>query len=92
MITWLSDNSGDPEIQNLRWNKVQGCSSSLVKCSVRRDELEGGAAGKEFMSFLVCYSTSFTSDRVIVENISPQVTSSDSQREDWRLTNEEIIR
>ena len=52
LITWLSDHSSDPGVQNLRWNKAQGRIVARKLLDSKRQELKDGVARKDFMSLL----------------------------------------
>ena len=52
LITWVYNNSNDPGIQNLRWNKEQGRIVARKLVDLKRQELKDGTARKDIMSLL----------------------------------------
>ena len=90
LITWLYDHSNNPRMKKLRWNRSEGRRIARTLLDSKRQELKDGALRKDVMSFLGLLLPFFSSLGVMVER-RPLVKSSDSQRQDWRLTDEEII-
>jgi len=52
LITWVYNNSNNPGIQNLRWNKEQGQIIARKLVNLKRQELKDGMARKDIMSLL----------------------------------------
>jgi len=69
----------------------QGRAIARKLLELKRQELKDGATRKDVMSLLGLLLPFFTSVRMLTEDLSSPVKSSDSQRQDWRLTDEEII-
>ena len=59
---------------------------------MRHDQpfLKAGAPRRDLMS-LLGLSLTVASVHVVVETLHPPVKANDSQREDWRLTDDEVI-
>ena len=91
LITWLFDNSKDPGMQQLRWNKEQGRIVARKLLDSKRQELKDGVARRDVMSLLGLFLATLVSAHLAVDTLSTAVKSSDSQRQDTRLTDEEII-
>ena len=52
LLPWLLDNSNDPGMQNLRWNKVEAHSVARKLLDSKRQELKAGVSKKDVMSML----------------------------------------
>ena len=52
LLTWLHDNSSDPGMQKLRWNRDQARSVARKLLDSKRQELKDGVPRKDIMSFL----------------------------------------
>ena len=91
LLTWLCDKSSDPGMQNLRWNKDEAHRVAWELLDSKRQESRAGTPRKDLMSFLGSSPSSFAPVRVVVEDLSRPVKANDSQREDWKLTDEEVI-
>ena len=52
LLTWLHDNSSNPGMQNLRWNRDHGRVIARKLLNSKRQELKDGAPGKDILSLL----------------------------------------
>ena len=75
-------------MQKLRWNKDEAHSVARKLINSKRQELKAGGSGKDVMSLL---GLSSIVSPPLTWLLRAPVKSSDSQREDQRLTNEEVI-
>ena len=82
--------SNSPGMQRARQNKVEARTVARRLLDSKRQELKDGVPRKDIMSLLGSLLRSIFFCYVIVENVSP-VKTSVSQREDRRLTDEEIM-
>ena len=78
-------------MQKLRRNMNEGRSVARKLLDSKRQELKAGTPGKDIMSLLGLSLPSFPSIRGVIKDSSPSVKSSSHQRQDWGLTDEEII-
>ena len=69
LFTWLCDNSGDPGMRNLRWNKDEAHSVARDLIDSKRQELKAGGSGKDVMSLLGL--SSILPVHLVVEGLSP---------------------
>ena len=90
LLTWVYDNSSDPGMQKLRLNKDQTHDIARKLLDSKRREVKAGTARKDIMSLLGLLVPSRFCLRGI-DGLSTPVKASDSQRQDWRLSDEEII-
>ena len=90
LITWIFTHSNRPGMQQARQNRVEVRAVARRLLDSKRQELKDGVSRKDVMSLLGSLLPSFSLCYVIVENLYP-VKTSVSQREDRRLTDEEIM-
>jgi len=91
LLTWLHDHSNHHGMQNLRQNKDQGRIVARELVDSKRRELKDGTAKKDALSLLGSLPPLIPPTRMAAENFSTLVKSSDSQSQDRRLTDEEIL-
>lgn len=89
LIPWLFDHSSHPAMQKVRSNKDQGRGVARQLLDLKRQELKDGSLRKDVMSFLGSWLAVISFEWSL--RYSPQVKSSDSQRQGGRLSDEEII-
>ena len=87
---WLCNKSSDPGMQNLRRNKDEAHRVARELLDSKRQELKAGAPRRDLTS-LLGLSPTVASIHVVVETLPPPVKANDSPREDWRLTDDEVI-
>jgi len=90
LLPWLFDNSSDPGVRKLQQNKDEAHRVARERLDSKRQEMKAGVPGKDLMSLLGALPC-FFSFWVVVEGHFLPVKARDSQREGWRLTDEEVI-
>jgi len=78
-------------MQKLRWNRDLARSVAQKLLDSKRQELKDGVPRKDIMSLLGLLLHLLCFVQVVVEELPNAVNASDSQRQDWRLADEEII-
>jgi len=89
LLTWIFETSSHPRMQKLRLNRnqVRGVARKLLDS--KRQELKAGVPRRDVMSLLGSLFP-FIRLRSRQGPLHP-VKASASQRQDWRLSDEEII-
>ena len=52
LLPWLLDNSSDPGMRNLRWNKDEAHSVARKLLDSKRQDVKAGVSKKDLMSLL----------------------------------------
>ena len=89
-MTWVYDNFRYPEMQRIRQNKEEAHRVARKLLDSKRQELKDGTPRKDVMSLLGLLPL-FLLQAVQLLKTFPLVKAGVSQRQDWRLTDEEII-
>jgi len=92
LLPWLFDNSSDPGMRKLQRNKEEAHSVAQELLDAKRQELKAGIPRKDLMSLLGSLFPFSLQFLFVWLSMTPlQVKARDSQREGWRLTDEEVI-
>jgi len=91
LLPWLCDNSNTPGMQNLRWNKTEAHNVARELIDSKREELRAGTPRKDLMSMLGSLLPLLRPFYAVFECFSLTVKANDAQRENLKLTDEEVI-
>ena len=70
LLPWLCDNSNDPGMKNLRWNKVSAHTVARELVDSKRQELKAGTPRKDLMSMLGSLLSSFALVYAVIDGRS----------------------